>query len=324
MSDSDDTDILLLIPPDFFVAESNLEESLKYDLLDANVFKPIKLSPKTSVKPSMDSKSFSMEHEFQKSLSATPSASCLKKQSTYDGLDTCHLMTGGNHRNSQSLGNTNHRTVENNTRNNEFGMRTPKKTNNDNYLEEIDNYLAGSSSHTSKLRDINAILLSNGITPLAFGENKRNTHLGESSLARRSIQPNDMCTDNMKMDRIDNGHSNQSNAAAGADVVCQGLDAGRMSDWSMGLQQQNTMKADNPLVNLNQIWDSDKRENHQVDATSLNVHEEQLRRRQCERQIQGLQMQIKEYQEKFSVAIRIDMTKNEALARLHETNSRYI
>lgn len=306
MSDSDDTDILLLIPPDFFVAES-LNSSMKYDIPNVGIIQPIETTPNRGGNQNILANVRSPRMD-NRSHRTSPSASCAKKHSTYNNFNT-----------------------------NEVTTKTPTKRSDDNYLREIDNYLAGSPKNGSKLNDINAILLSNGITPLAFGE-KRSSALGPNALTQPSAQKsnakhdaynsrNDMETNSRRNELESNSKRNEietnsrrneveRNTSHLTDSVVRQLDGGRMSDWSLALQQNCAAHQGEQLVNLNQIWGSDKQ------ANTGDIVEEQLRRRQCERQIQNLQNQIKEYQEKFSVAIRIDQTKNEALTRLHETNSK--
>lgn len=283
MSDSDDTDILLLIPPDFFVAES-LDESFKYDIPDVGVIKPIKSSPHRCGSKNILANVISprMNQNSESKCRTSPAASSSKNQHTYSGLSASELKS-----------------------------RTPVKTNDDNFLREIDSYLAGRSQASSKLNDINSILLSNGITPLHF-HNKANVRLEASSMARASDEVNSR-TPSRTMPKPT---ATKTKSPFEKDVVAQHLDGGRMSDWSLALQQNSSSKQGDELVNLNQIWDAD------TTLNSVDINEEQLRKRQYERQLQNLQNQIKEYQEKFTVAIKIDQTKNEALARLHETNSK--
>lgn len=283
MSDSDDTDILLLIPPDFFVAES-LDESLKYDIPDVGVIKPIKTPPNHCGSKNIlaNVKTSKMNQKYEPICRASPIASSSKHLPTYSSLDAIELRS-----------------------------RTPSKINDDNFLKEIDSYLAGRSQASSKLNDINAILLSNGITPLHFN-NKTNVPLEHSPMAR----PRDETLNQTPARTISKPTMPEIQSPFTRDEISQHLDASRMSEWSMALKQHSSSKQGDKLVNLNQIWDADKSVN------SMDINEEQLRRHQYERQVQSLQNQIKEYQNKFSVAIKIDQTKNEALTRLHETNSK--
>lgn len=56
-------------------------------------------------------------------------------------------------------------------------------------------------------------------------------------------------------------------------------------------------------------------------CTSAKMEEESLRRKQCERRIQCLEQQIQQFQDKYSDVIKMDQTKNEAMNRLHTTNT---
>lgn len=94
-----------------------------------------------------------------------------------------------------------------------------------------------------------------------------------------------------------------------------------MSDWNSGLQK-SLAKNDEPLISLASVWDGDDRGKCDAITTAHAMQEQELRIRQYERTIQNLQTQLKQYQDKCSDAIKMDQTKNEALARLHETNSR--
>lgn len=56
-------------------------------------------------------------------------------------------------------------------------------------------------------------------------------------------------------------------------------------------------------------------------CTSSKLEEESLRRKQCERTIHSLEQQIQQFQDKYADVIKMDQTKNEAMSRLHSTNS---
>lgn len=56
-------------------------------------------------------------------------------------------------------------------------------------------------------------------------------------------------------------------------------------------------------------------------CTLAKLEEESLRRKQCERTIHSLEQQIQQFQDKYSDVIKMDQTKNEAMSRLHSTNS---
>lgn len=56
-------------------------------------------------------------------------------------------------------------------------------------------------------------------------------------------------------------------------------------------------------------------------CTSSKLEEESLRRKQCERTIHSLEQQIQQFQDKYADVIKMDQTKNDAMSRLHSTNS---
>lgn len=73
MSDSDDTDILLLIPPNFFLTETHLNESPNYEMFRSNLEQrtgKITLSPRHYEKPANQSTNYQLSHS--KELFSTP------------------------------------------------------------------------------------------------------------------------------------------------------------------------------------------------------------------------------------------------------------
>ncbi|KAL5293391.1 CNTROB family protein [Megaselia abdita] len=72
------------------------------------------------------------------------------------------------------------------------------------------------------------------------------------------------------------------------------------------------------LLSLSQIWASD----NFLQNTTASIQEERLRREHCERKIQQLQTKILEYQQKLSVAITVDRTKDEVLRASEEEKNR--
>lgn len=72
------------------------------------------------------------------------------------------------------------------------------------------------------------------------------------------------------------------------------------------------------LLSLSNIWAND----NFLSNTNASIQEERLRREHCERTIQQLQAKILEYQQKISVAISVDRTKDEAIKALEDDKSR--
>lgn len=91
MSDSDDTDILLLIPPNFFLTETHLNDSPNYEMFRTNLeHRPIKpiLSPRKSAeKPTTQSMNVLLSHS--KDLLSTPPQ--LKYRPYYDTSPTVNI-----------------------------------------------------------------------------------------------------------------------------------------------------------------------------------------------------------------------------------------
>lgn len=78
-----------------------------------------------------------------------------------------------------------------------------------------------------------------------------------------------------------------------------------------------------PLISLSALWGTDVADQH-ADCLLSQQHEERIRRQHCEKTIQILQSRLLEYQQKISVAIKVDRQKDEALNRFHTTNAKYI
>lgn len=72
------------------------------------------------------------------------------------------------------------------------------------------------------------------------------------------------------------------------------------------------------LLSLSRIW-ANEASNH---TSSMSIQEERVRREHCERKIQELQVKILEYQQKLSVAITVDRTKDEVLRASEEEKNR--
>lgn len=88
---------------------------------------------------------------------------------------------------------------------------------------------------------------------------------------------------------------------------------------------QPPLEHDN-LISLNEIW----RENNQLATISpmsvpaTTITEEQLRRQHLEKIVQQLLSRQLEYQQRLSVAIEVDKTKDSVLKNLQLQNTRFV
>ncbi|XP_065359184.1 CAP-Gly domain-containing linker protein 1 [Calliphora vicina] len=72
-------------------------------------------------------------------------------------------------------------------------------------------------------------------------------------------------------------------------------------------------KADNNLISLSEIWGKSGQATAIATSSHSNLKEEQLRRQHLEKTIRQLQARLLEYQQRLSVAIEVDRTKDNAL-----------
>lgn len=302
MSDSDDTDILLLIPPDFFLTEANASinyESFQSQLKErtyANASDPLTFdqSVQQSVQRSMDSsKSY-----------FTPTKSKCDQQSfayrKYERNSPHNVTSFSSSYDTSKLYNLPSSTPYIAPRS-QLQYSSPPKKHDSLVLDRFDRYLAKCS----------------------IDENKRASDPGlrtsEAAAAARESGATRKVIDQPAQ------HIQRYAAKPTEEEILNSLVSNKMSDWNSGLQKSTTQHDEQQLISLAKVWDGDDRGKCAAATTSTTsnaLQEQELRIRQYERTIQNLQTQLKQYQDKCSDAIKMDQTKNEALARLHETNSR--
>lgn len=244
MSDSDDTDILLLIPPNFFLTETHFNESPNYEMFRSNLEqRPIKsaLSPRKFNKSANQSDSFHLSHS--KDLLTTPP---------------------------------------------QFKYRP---------FNEASPSMNVSNFHRSS-EPLNCISSNDAINAMYEESEKLVTN-------RRSSSPRRLNHTNIGPEFVSD--------RAGS------LSSKKMSDWKTG---GGAARHQDDLISLTNVWNN-KFDLRSTTNQSTDLEEERLRRRQCERNIQLLQSQINQYQNKFTDVIKIDQAKNDTLSKLHNTNSRW-
>lgn len=309
MSDSDDTDILLLIPPDFFLTEANA--SLNYNSFQsqlkerthANASDPLTFehSVNCPVKHSMDS---------SKSYFTPTKSKCEQPSFAYRRYDrpSPHGSTSfSTPYDSSKLYNLPSSTPYTVARPQQQYSSPPKK-HDSLVLDGVDRYLRKCTIDQPK-RTSDAEVR----TTLTERRSNAGTTAHDSTVASKVIEPSAQ-------------HIQRYASKPTEDDILNSLVSNKMSDWNAGLQKSMTQN-DEQLISMASVWEDDERVKCDVvssTAAAANnaLQEQELRIRQYERTIQNLQTQLKQYQDKCSDAIKMDQTKNEALARLHETNSR--
>lgn len=308
MSDSDDTDILLLIPPDFFLTEANA--SLNYNSFQtqlkertyANASDPLisEQSVQQSVNRSMDTsksyytptKSKCEQHSYAYRKYDRPSPSVVTSLFSSPHDSSKYLPSSTPYVASRS----------------HLQYSSPPKKHDSLVLDGVDRYLRKCTIDETKRASDTEVR-----PTLVDRRSDVATMTHDSSATKKVIEPSAQ-------------HIQRYAPKPTEDDILNSLVSNKMPDWNSGLQK-SMMQNDEPLISLASVWDDDERAKCDVVSTTAAaatnaLQEQELRIRHYERTIQNLQTQLKQYQDKCSDAIKMDQTKNEALTRLHETNSR--
>lgn len=303
MSDSDDTDILLLIPPNFFLTEANA--SLNYDSFQsqlkekthANASDPLIYNH--SVKRSMDS---------SKSYFTPTKSRCEQPSFAYRKYDQPCPQAAASFSSPSIASKLFPSSTPYLAPRAHLSYPSPPKKHDPLMLDRVDRYLG----------------------KCTIEENRRPSaaEVRHSLDERRSDAglPAHDTSATKHMIETPGQHIQRYASKPSEDDILNSLVSNKMSDWNSGLQKSMTQN-DEGLISLASVWNGDDRGKcDAVTTTTTNnaFQEQELRIRQYERTIQNLQTQLKQYQDKCSDAIKMDQTKNEALARLHEDNSRWI
>lgn len=318
MSDSDDTDILLLIPPDFFLAENSFQNS-GGDLITFSSF-DLPLATKTTNSSFRSCTNNCSTQNNNQLIKINQQIADLEIKSyrnqpdnllaSYENRENLHSPSG-DWTASNSLDTTAYCTMNGSSPIKPLNYSTPKQQQhnkdirnnslrfdygpppreNDKFLKEIDYFLDDSNSNTA---------------PVSHTMN----------------QPTQYATNNVHSLAVETlkRHNNmlQNDAKQYQPLYNQNYNHQQHSIKEVPSSQQ-LYKPEPTLISLSQIWGPEGET-----ETSSTMHEERLRRQHCEREIQSLQTRLLEYQQKISVAMKIDKTKDEAIARLQDTNSRLI
>lgn len=287
MSDSDDTDILLLIPPDFFLTEKSLDDSLSYELFQSNLHES-SMRPITTMTSSNPHHSHSHGMDSHcKEYFSTPTSRHITDQFKCKKYPGKSPSMCDSHKYCDATSSTPYRTSNAPLPRSSMLIDLTPKKNDGAVLEEIDCFL---DKCTLNQPAPSSFSYSNMYEP--------NVQSHEHQL----ITPKQRVPQTKPFEK----------------EIVSNLSATKMSEWNSGIQK--SINHDDQLISLTNVWEHDEPKQKTCDAAAF--EEEKLRRRQCERSIQNLQNQLQQCQNKYSDAIKLDQTKNEAMARLHSTNSR--
>lgn len=317
MSDSDDTDVLLLIPPDFFVAETASSANSDF-MADADISPiPIENSQNFNYYSSHSFELKQLNREILKleqgyhplSDNITSNSSFCKQR--LDSVENCSFFSDCHRMSSLSPSKLHHSTPKNTPSQRKLDFLPKSKPelskstsappplyHNQNFLKEIDGFLHDNNSTTNN----------NGISDLGSS----NVH----ALASEALRKHNSMLDAQHSRQYRTEY--QDNLNSSKKIVDENKTQLKWPKNNFNLQHNGSNPATKPLISLCDIWGPEG----QTEIPSL--HEERLRREHCEKQIQSLQVRLLEYQQKISVAIKIDKSKDEAIAKLHATNQRQV
>lgn len=259
MSDSDtNTDVLLLIPPDFFFVDSSDNEStdalISFRSNNIGAFlapKPMYTNSNSSELQSINARLSTIENCFATGSSDITSIST---STTVKPRNYINFLNEMDHKAMESPSKLNHSTPKYNRRLSSEYNNSPNRKNEGNVLRD----------------DIDRFLLDN----------------------KKSVE-------------------NNSGSVRDFDLANKALMKHNF------MMENNKNREDEPLLSLNEMWGPGGQSNEH-----FSLQEERLRREHCEKSIQVLQSKCLEYQQKISVALKIDRTKDDALTKLHENNTR--
>lgn len=273
MSDSDDTDFLLLIPPNFFIADPNLDDSLSYKLFESRL-------------QIDDMENYSNDKSLTHRCCANTSFSTPTSKAIVDQFSYQKYVNPNGSFNSCFTPNTTNKCSE---------RISPAKVNVPLWVNtchpKSPPYEAHVAAAGGVLTEIDTYLEKCSINQASNGCDRLN---GSTLLSTPKH-----CDSRTRADIVHN------------------LSAKKMSQWDAGIRK--SMDQNDQLINMANVWDGREPSSDLM----AELEEEKLKRRQCERSIQSLQNQLRQCQSKYSDAIKMDQSKNEAMAKLHQTNSRY-
>lgn len=293
MSDSDDTDILLLIPPNFFLTEESLNASLNYDHFES------KLQEK--------SQSLCCEHYCHSaSFQTNPSDSKMRKSPFACEIlrksDLCDDRRSLQYRHfdrssppsttkftSPSLRQCNYNQLSSSTPFESVSMRNNRSDELSRELSKkvyVDPHFTPSQSET-KLR------FSDGMN-VAFPDSKHiEMNTPTQNITRFSMKPTE-------------------------DDILKSLTSTKMSDWNSGLQK--SIGKNDELIDLTAVWNREENKSKINERTNYQSREGVLREQ--EEDAQDCMYQQRKQRQAEEKSSKLDQTKNDALKHLHAANAR--
>lgn len=242
MSDSDDTDVLLLIPPDFFLADTG---SSSEDIDIANSFKLKIHSP--------------CRRDSKNKLELCNRHGCIDRHPVC--IEQSSLTVKPQEPSRETSFNTQmyHSTPKvDRFSSADFGKRK------DDFIQEIDNHLQNANGPSATATNAAAM----------NGDVKR--------LAVDAIKKHNSLLDNRRTDyyqELDRNFPYTSGAGGGGGTTDSYSKFGRLNDWRNDVNRSTEMKKslgiNDTLLSLNEIWDASGK------TESATVHEERTRREVC-------------------------------------------
>lgn len=329
MSDSDDTDILLLIPPNFFVA--NAEEQLLLDDLkvlqrrqfrslqdnncltrdfqamdlidckahDSTMMPPPPSGTTTSAyqylsparKTEINDINTKLHHMEREEMVYVDSPSDISSISAH----TVRTQLGPSRANREPIGMV-HSTPKNMSSSFK-DQRQHQHSKNKNYNHKP------LSKENDVLLEIDNFLLNDGMQNNVEHWQQSNTN---GCSKNQSLHLMD-CQD------LPKNHPTQASTLAAALTS-------EKSHCSGGNYQMS--QVDNNLISLSEIWGKSGQATTIAASSQSNLKEEQLRRQHLEKTVRQLQARLLEYQQRLSVAVEVDRTKDNALNMAQMENKR--
>ncbi|XP_061392772.1 putative leucine-rich repeat-containing protein DDB_G0290503 [Musca vetustissima] len=332
MSDSDDTDILLLIPPDYYLA--NAEEKLIKEDLEAlkrrqyaslqelnileNKSRPKISRDLTSHFEAMDlgngkeddalsmpPPSTSAAYQF---LPPTRKAELNNINAKLHYLEQGEMAYADNPSDISSISTNTVKTQFGPSKHNreQVGMvhSTPKCMD----VPYKQNIPSKKSSGVCEYKDDGVLLeidnfLSNDRLPTTNSDNYWQQRHSDDYRARiQKQQPN----------MVEEQHQTQGNSLPTT------MHTGSVE--KIPTYDNHISKTENNLISLSEIWGKSGQSTAIATSSQSNLKEEQLRRQHLEKTVRQLQARLLEYQQRLSVAIEVDRTKDNALSNAQMEN----
>lgn len=329
MSDSDDTDILLLIPPDYYLA--NAEEKLIAEDLESLKRKQLKSiqenKRRLKIARDLTSNFQAMDLENSKeeeslSVPPPPTSNAYQFLAPSRKAELNNINTKLHYLEREEMAYIDNpsdiSSISANTIKTQFGpskhnreqvgmVHSTPKCMDTSFKQPI----ASKKSNTvlgckddGVLLEIDNFLSNDRVSATNSGDYWQQRHSDEYSAKVQQRLPN------MEYQYQTNGNNMRTSIYTGS------ADKVPTSD-------NHISKTENNLISLSEIWGKSGQSTAIATSSQSNLKEEQLRRQHLEKTVRQLQSRLLEYQQRLSVAIEVDRTKDNALNNVQMENKRY-